>query len=129
MDEGITDRLRYGLYSGRGSGRQGRKRELTDMERAFIRIESLEGHVREMQGRLLTLEEAWQDFIPSVTRRITNDIILPSLIHGLSDAMEFPPSAVQELPDELDVHEVIEAAKTGLDIHAIIENAKKGEAD
>lgn len=93
-----------------------------------MRIESLEGHVREIQGRLLTLEEAWQDFIPSVTRRITNDIILPSLVHGLQDAMEFPPSAVQELPDQLSVHDVIEAAKAGPDTHSIIEDTRKGEA-
>lgn len=90
-----------------------RREPLTDMEKAVLRIESLEGYQRETNGRLRQLEEAWADFVPSVTRRISNEIILPGLIRGLADAMQ-QPNLLRALPD-------------GLNIDALLENEKRRE--
>lgn len=87
------------------------RRELTELDRAIIRIESLEGSRRDHNGRLRQLEEAWETFVPSIARRISNDIIVPGIIRGLADAMQLPGSLARPLPDELGVDALIEAEK------------------
>lgn len=85
--------------------------ELSELQRAIIRIESLEGSRRDHNGRLRQLEEAWATFVPSIARRISNEIIVPGIIRGLADAMRLPNSLAVELPDGLDIEAIIEHEK------------------
>lgn len=78
-----------------------KRRELTPEEKLDIRLDAMSNSIRDVQGRMRVLEESWREFVPAVTRRISNEIILPGLIRGLAESIQLPRSLESELPDPL----------------------------
>lgn len=77
------------------------KAELSPTERLEIRLAMVEEGVRELRGRQLNMEEAWKEFVPAVTNRISKEVIIPSLVEGLMHAIRLPLSLENKEEDPL----------------------------
>lgn len=81
-------------------------RELSPAERMALRLESVEGSLRELRGRQRELEESWQDFVPAVTNHLAKQIIIPGLIRGLAETIQLPTRLETELKDSLTLEDL-----------------------
>lgn len=88
--------------------------ELTPIDKLSIRIEMVEGSVREVQGRQRRLEDAYQKFVPLVTCRIVKEIIVPGLVTGLMETLKSPSlMEIKPLEDQLSIKDILEYYKKG----------------
>jgi hypothetical protein len=83
------------------------KSELSPTEKLVMRLEMVEGSVREIRGRQLRLEDDWKAFVPAVSNRISKEIIIPAIVEGLIHAIRLPVSLEKEDEDPLSLRRIL----------------------
>lgn len=84
-------------------------KELSWEERVDARLQIVEAGVREIRGRQLRLEEAWKEFVPTVTNHISKEIIVPAIVTGLMNSLSVPPTLLDSGRSVID--DMVEARK------------------